>query len=404
MANLEFCDTHNMVAYLNKLEGSEGFHQIVDFLNHNHIRAQLFRESKVPQPRSPTQTPAADEAASIGVDVRHGGDTTTISSLDAGQASGNIDKTPTMPHDSPLLRVHTLGSDEGKMQHNKLMDLVTKLSDIIVALETDLRQTKKVYGAAYTKLIKKVKKLEISAKSRQSRRRANIVVSDDEDDSAKVLADATKENVHTYTRRRAVSTAGRISTAEESVSTAGALMPVSTAGISQEVNISIPSPVVIKDKEERKRIARVHEEASSLNIEEWEDIQATIEADEELAQRIQAEEREKYSEAKKARLLAELINQRKTYFAQQRAKERRTNHSHKLNRELISTMRRVGAFVPMETEIRREVPELAAGSSKRDVEEELDQGSSKRQKTSENSEPAKESKEKENDELSQEEL
>ncbi|GKB53862.1 hypothetical protein Tco_0904615 [Tanacetum coccineum] len=67
-------------------------------------------------------------------------------------------------------------------------------------------------------------------------------------------------------------------------------------------------------------------------------------------------------------------------------------------------MRRVGAFVPMETKIRREVPELAAGSSKRDAEEELDQGSSKRQKTSENSEPAEESKEKEDDELSQEEL
>ncbi|GJY78098.1 hypothetical protein Tco_0483899 [Tanacetum coccineum] len=40
-------------------------------------------------------------------------------------------------------------------------------------------------------------------------------------------------------------------------------------------------------------------------------------------------------------------------------------------------MRRACAFVPMETEIRREVPELAARSSKRDAEEELDQGSSK---------------------------
>ncbi|GKG02073.1 hypothetical protein Tco_0306778 [Tanacetum coccineum] len=68
------------------------------------------------------------------------------------------------------------------------------------------------------------------------------------------------------------------------------------------------------------------------------------------------------------------------------------------------TIRRVGAFVPIETEIRREVPELAAGSSKRDAEEELDQGSSKWQKISENSEPAKESKEKKNDKLSQEEL
>ncbi|GKB17923.1 hypothetical protein Tco_0851846 [Tanacetum coccineum] len=69
-----------------------------------------------------------------------------------------------------------------------------------------------------------------------------------------------------------------------------------------------------------------------------------------------------------------------------------------------ATMRRVGAFVPMETEIKREVPELAVGSSKRDAEEELDQGSSKRQKTVENSEPAEESKEKEDDELSQKEL
>nr|GEV51215.1 hypothetical protein [Tanacetum cinerariifolium] len=41
MANLEFCDTHNIVAYLKKLEGSEGFHQIVDSLNASHIRYAL---------------------------------------------------------------------------------------------------------------------------------------------------------------------------------------------------------------------------------------------------------------------------------------------------------------------------------------------------------------------------
>ncbi|GKA89493.1 hypothetical protein Tco_0811305, partial [Tanacetum coccineum] len=37
MANLELCDKHNMVAYLHKSEGSEGFHQIVDFLTTSHI-------------------------------------------------------------------------------------------------------------------------------------------------------------------------------------------------------------------------------------------------------------------------------------------------------------------------------------------------------------------------------
>ncbi|GJT49841.1 hypothetical protein Tco_0975998 [Tanacetum coccineum] len=130
---------------------------------------------------------------------------------------------------------------------------------------------------------------------------------------------------------------------------------------------------------------------------------------------------------------ANLSTREKTYFAQQRAEERRnkpltqaqqrtymSNYikhmgSHTLQQlkrlsfdELKNlfeaTMRRVGAFVPMETEIRKEVPELEAGSSKRDAEEELDQGSSKRQNTSENSEPAEESKEEKDDELSQEEL
>ncbi|GJU02782.1 ribonuclease H-like domain-containing protein [Tanacetum coccineum] len=37
----EFCDTHNMVAYLQKIEGSEGFHQIVDFLNTSYIKYAL---------------------------------------------------------------------------------------------------------------------------------------------------------------------------------------------------------------------------------------------------------------------------------------------------------------------------------------------------------------------------
>ncbi|GJR08252.1 hypothetical protein Tco_0790904, partial [Tanacetum coccineum] len=93
--------------------------------------------------------------------------------------------------------------------------------------------------------------------------------------AAKVLVDAARKrrevvNVHSYTRRRrAFSTSGgEISTAEESVSTAGASMPVSAAA-------------------ERQGIARVFEEASSFNIEEWEDIQAKIEVDEELAQKIQ---------------------------------------------------------------------------------------------------------------------
>ncbi|GJX50511.1 hypothetical protein Tco_0277356 [Tanacetum coccineum] len=78
-------------------------------------------------------------------------------------------------------------------------------------------------------------------------------------------------------------------------------------------------------------------------------------------------------------------------------------------------VKRVNIFVNMdaelvkgsetiESEVDRTVPKLAAGSSKRDAEEELDQESSKRQKTGESSELAEEPRDKEADELSQEEL
>nr|GEV02722.1 hypothetical protein [Tanacetum cinerariifolium] len=127
-------------------------------------RSSIRHETKVPQPSSPPYTNVADEAASTGVDVRHGGAATTVTSLDARWAVGG-------------------------MQHNELMDLVTKLLDRVVALETDLKQTKKVYGAAYTKLIMKVKKLEKTFKTSQARRRAKNVVFDDEED----LEDPSKQ-------------------------------------------------------------------------------------------------------------------------------------------------------------------------------------------------------------------
>ncbi|GJU05799.1 hypothetical protein Tco_1122229 [Tanacetum coccineum] len=37
MAHLEFCEKHNMVAFLNKTDGSEDFHDIIDFLSGSHI-------------------------------------------------------------------------------------------------------------------------------------------------------------------------------------------------------------------------------------------------------------------------------------------------------------------------------------------------------------------------------
>ncbi|GJY02849.1 hypothetical protein Tco_0361001 [Tanacetum coccineum] len=68
--------------------------------------------------------------------------------------------TSSMPHDSPLSGGDTPGSDEGSKKLNELTELCTKLFDKVASLENDLKQTKKVYGKALTKLVKKVKHLE----------------------------------------------------------------------------------------------------------------------------------------------------------------------------------------------------------------------------------------------------
>ncbi|GJX54734.1 hypothetical protein Tco_0283103 [Tanacetum coccineum] len=254
------------------------------------LRSSIRQETEVPQPSSPPHTNVADEAASTGVDVRYGGAATTVTSLDAGQGSGNIDKTPSMPHDSPLLRGHTLGSDEGRMQHNELMDLVTKLSDRVVALETDLQQTKKVYGAAFTKLIKKVKRLEKKDKLSKSRRKARIVFNFD--------FNAAKE----------VSTTEPVSTAGAAVTTASVVVStVSPTRVSTIDDIASESLVYLLNdiksykryQEEEGKDYQCPEEASSFNVKEWEDIQARVEADEELAQRILKELEQESSKRQK---------------------------------------------------------------------------------------------------------
>ncbi|GKB41059.1 hypothetical protein Tco_0886001, partial [Tanacetum coccineum] len=188
----------------------------------------------------------------------------------------------------------------------------TTLLKKVESLEADLKQTKQVYGASYTKLIMKGRF--------------------DEETDTQV---STQGEAHSL-EHQPEDLLGVFSAAKYwhsgGISTVGASMPVSTTGMVQEVNIGIPSPVVVKDKgkgkmeesedeqtkrtklqqeqkrlsheavrlqeeldkEERQRMARVHEASQSFTEEEWENIRARVKADEELSKRLQAEERNKY--------------------------------------------------------------------------------------------------------------
>ncbi|GJS94767.1 putative ribonuclease H-like domain-containing protein [Tanacetum coccineum] len=216
-------------------------------------------------------------------------------------------------------RFNTLGSDEGSMTLQELM------------------------------LIKKVEKLEKIVKSSQARRRTRIVVSDDEDD----LEDPSKQGrkiakidqdpgislvqhdaeIHRSTAEP-VSTAGVVITTASVVVSTASPTKVSTAD-----DITIAETLVYirrsaaKDKGKGKMDesepvqtkTKLQQEQERLGYEAVVRLQAELEEEERqrIAMRFQAEEREKYTEAEQARMLVELINQRKRFFAAQRAEERR---------------------------------------------------------------------------------
>ncbi|GJU86835.1 hypothetical protein Tco_1294381 [Tanacetum coccineum] len=73
---------------------------------------------------------------------------------------------------------------------------------------------------------------------------------------------------------------------------------------------------------EEERLARQKEEEANIAlIESWDNTQAMMEADFELAQRLQAEEQGEITIEERSRLFVELMNRRKKHFAKLRAEE-----------------------------------------------------------------------------------
>ncbi|GJU57630.1 putative ribonuclease H-like domain-containing protein [Tanacetum coccineum] len=75
--------------------------------------------------------------------------------------------------------------------------------------------------------------------------------------------------------------------------------------------------------DEEERLARDKDEPNVALTKEQDDIQAKIEADYELARRLQAEEQEELTDAEKATLFVQLLEKRKKHFTAKRAEEKR---------------------------------------------------------------------------------
>ncbi|GJS07973.1 hypothetical protein Tco_0364769, partial [Tanacetum coccineum] len=88
---------------------------------------------------------------------------------------------------------------------------------------------------------------------------------------------------------------------------------------------------------EEERLAREkaekEKEANIALIETWDDIQAKIDANHQLAERLQAQEQEELSIEEKATLFQQLLEKRRSILQLKEQKRKETNHQQKLNRE-----------------------------------------------------------------------
>ncbi|GJT01947.1 hypothetical protein Tco_0823116 [Tanacetum coccineum] len=79
----------------------------------------------------------------------------------------------------------------------------------------------------------------------------------------------------------------------------------------------------LKVKEEEERLAREKaQQIKEVNI-AWDDVQAKVEADYQLAQRLQAQEQEELTDEEKARLFVQFLKQRRKHCAAKRSEEKR---------------------------------------------------------------------------------
>nr|GEX11310.1 hypothetical protein [Tanacetum cinerariifolium] len=293
-----------MVAFLKKPQGNvdgistlpttEIFEQLA-LMGKTRTKTRRIR-IKIPQSNVPSTV--TDEA--ITKEMHDGLERaiTTASSLEAEQGSGNISKTQTKatPSGPSYPRTSSEGntsrSGEGSMQLLELMDICTKLSDKVTALENKLKSTKAVYNKAFITFTKRVKKLEKNLKHK--RRRA--VVDSSEDDEASL------DNEDSPKQERMI---------EE---------------IDEDENVNLVKRSNPQKDDDEISLAETLvniKKSAAKDKEQWDDVQAQIQADEDLAQRMLEEERESLSIKERSRLLTEFIDQRKKMLAAKRDEEKR---------------------------------------------------------------------------------
>ncbi|GJT73499.1 hypothetical protein Tco_1032785 [Tanacetum coccineum] len=214
-------------------------------------------------------------------------------------------------NDSLLARGNTLQSDEDRLKLDELMELCTTLQTRVL----DLEKTNTSQHNEIASLKRRIKKLEKKRSSRTHKLKrlykvgltARVESSGDEEDLGE---DASKH------RRRinAIDADEDITLVNVQDDADNEITVVTTVTITtEEITLAQALEALKTSKPKVKGIV----------FQEPDDIQAKIDVDYQLAERLQAKEQEELSDAEKAILFQQLLEKRRKHFAAKRAEERR---------------------------------------------------------------------------------
>ncbi|GJZ49254.1 hypothetical protein Tco_0603444 [Tanacetum coccineum] len=338
------------------------------------------KDTRVPQSSVPNDN-VANETVYKELDDSLMRDSTTASRLEAEQDSGNIAKTQSkaIPNESSSLRTTSGGGPRCQetmrdtIAQTRVLDLETTKTTQTNEIASLKKRVKKLEknDRSRTHKLKKLYKVGLSARVESSEDEEDLGedaskqgrIADTDDDAGITLEVFVVEKSENIVKE-VVDAAQTITT--EEITLAQALADLKSTkpkakGIASrepgESTTTTPIPSKIQDKGKEKlikpepvkklskkdqlkldeeialklqaeidkeeRIARAEEEKiDEANI-AWYDIQAKVDADYQLAERLQAEEQEQFTIEQKATLFKELLEQRRKHFAAKRAEEER---------------------------------------------------------------------------------
>ncbi|GJS75382.1 hypothetical protein Tco_0725263 [Tanacetum coccineum] len=256
-------------------------------------------DTEIPQSGGPPKK-VGDEAVHKELGDRVERAATTAASLDAEQDN---DFVPPTPHDSPLSRGYTPGSDDGRSNIHKLMAICINLLNMVLSLET----SKTAQDLVIKKLKKKVKRLEKKHRARtpgmklfkigtSKRKSLDEEHLDVNNAMENVEGDAKTENVEgdaetqgRNTTEQTTNVGDTVNTTSINVSTADP--STSTAGdiFEDEMMTIVDILVAIRSTRPRTTSVMVEPEPTLKNP-----IKAQIQRDAEIAQRLFEEEQAQF--------------------------------------------------------------------------------------------------------------